>query len=182
MKALVINGSGRKDGFTSGACASFAEGLEAGGVECDIIFPYGMDIGHCNGCGKCRDGKCVISDDMDSIYAMFEECDILALASPIHFSGPSSIIKTVLDRFQPYWYKKHENNGYAVGLLCGGGTEPAFGHTVSIFKAFTITTGYDWQGYLAISGTDFHDPEDSAMPSFNFGKSLASKISKGSPK
>jgi multimeric flavodoxin WrbA len=180
MRALIINGSGRKDGYTSRLCESFTEGLETEGVGCDVVFPYDMNIGHCTGCGLCKEGTCVISDDMDRIYPLLEKCDILVLATPIRFSGPSSIIKTVLDRSQPYWYKGRRERGYAVGLLCGGGANPAFDHTVSIFKAFTITAGLDWHGYLATSGTDFLDIDETAMPAFNFGRSLISRLRSGS--
>lgn len=154
MKALIICGS-RDGGFTSEMCRSFSKGLESCGVSSEIIFPIEMDINHCTGCGCCSaSGECNISDEMDAIYKAFEENDMLVLATPIHFSGPSSVIKTVIDRFQPVWFKKGGHPAYMTALLSGGSPSPRFSNTVSIFKAFSITADMKWLGHLEISDTD----------------------------
>ncbi|MCL2149230.1 MAG: flavodoxin family protein, partial [Methanomassiliicoccaceae archaeon] len=146
MRALVVCGS-RDGGFTSEMCRSFAEGLASRGVASGVIFPIDMDIRHCTGCGLCSaDGECVIADGMGEVYEAFRGSDLLALASPTRFSGPSSAIKTVIDRFQPAWFKDRGHPGSAVGLLSGGSPSPRFSNTVSVFKALAATTGMEWLG------------------------------------
>ena len=176
MKALIICGS-REGGFTSEMCRSFSKGLAVRGISSDMIFPIEMNIGHCTGCGDCsKDGKCIISDDMSIIDEAFENSGLLVLASPVHFSGPSSIIKTVIDRFQPVWFTDKRHPAFAAALLSGGGPAPAFSHSVSIFKALSNTAEMEWLGHLGISGTDEKEIGDVSDPSFEYGKDIGSVI------
>ncbi|MCL2296512.1 MAG: flavodoxin family protein [Methanomassiliicoccaceae archaeon] len=176
MKALIICGS-RKGGFTSEMCRSFSEGLDLHGVPSEIFFPIEMNIEHCTGCGSCSaEGVCNISDDMDILYDSFERCDLLVLASPTRFSGPSSVIKTAMDRFQPVWFCDRKHPAFAAALLSGGGASPNYNNTLSIFKAFSITAKMAWLGHLAISGTDEKEISDVAGPSFDYGKEIGMKV------
>ncbi len=176
MKALIVCGS-REGGFTSEMCRSFSEGLASCGIPSEIIFPIDMDIGHCTGCGECYDdGECCIMDDMIHIYNAFGGCDLLILATPTHFSGPSSAIKTVIDRFQTIWFKKAAHPSFAAALLSGGRPKPNFNNTLSIFKAFSITAEMEWLGHLEISDTDNKEISDAAAPSFDYGKKIGAVV------
>lgn len=157
-------------------CRSFSRGLASHGISSEIIFPIDMDIKHCTGCGDCSDGSCVMTDDMRIILDLFQETDFLVLASPIHFSGPSSVIKTVIDRFQPAWFKDMPHPKYATSLLSGGGAEPCFRNTISIFKAFSITVGMEWLDGLNISDTDNMTYRDVERPSFEHGDRIGSAV------
>jgi len=178
MRALIVCGS-RDGGFTSEMCRSFSKGLAVHGVSSEIYFPISMNIEHCTGCGSCSaEGECIISDGMGAIYDAFEKSDLLVLATPIHFSGPSSVIKTVIDRFQPVWFKGRRHPAYAAALMSGGGPTPYFTNTVSIFKALSITAGMEWLGYLGISGTDKKETRDAAAPAFDYGSEIALAVIK----
>jgi multimeric flavodoxin WrbA len=176
MRALIVCGS-RDGGFTSEMCRSFSRGLDICGVSSEIVFPIDMEIKHCSGCGGCSEiGDCIISDDMDMIYTILRGCDLLVLATPIHFSGPSSVIKTVIDRFQPMWFTNKGHQGYIAALLSGGSQSPNFTNTVSIFRAFSITAGMEWLGHLEISGTDGMNSEHVSEVSFEYGKDISTKM------
>ncbi|MDR2698383.1 MAG: flavodoxin family protein [Candidatus Methanoplasma sp.] len=178
MRASIICGS-RDGGFTSEMCRSFSKGLAVHGVSSEIFFPLGMNIEHCTGCGACSaDGRCVISDDMDAIYEAFEKSSLLILTSPIRFSGPSSVIKTVIDRFQPVWFKGRGHPAYAAALLSGGSMTPYFTNTVSILKVFSLTAGMEWLGYLGIPDTDEKETRDVSAPAFDYGKEIALTVIK----
>jgi multimeric flavodoxin WrbA len=178
MRAFIICGS-REGGFTSAMCSSFSKGLAEHGISSEVIFPLNMDIKHCTGCGECsKTGECIIDDEMSGVYKEFEKCDLLVLASPIHFSGPSSIIKTVIDRFQPVWFIDKKHPAYAAGLLSGGSMKPGFSNTVSIFKALSITAKMEWLGQLEISGTDEKETVETDIPTFNYGKEIGSVLIK----
>jgi len=173
MKALIICG-GRNGGFTSTMCNSFADGLASEGIGSDVVYPIEMNIKHCNGCGSCsKSGKCVIEDDMSMIYELFESADLFVPSSPVRFSGPSSIIKIVLDRFQPYWYNGISHPSNAAALMNGGSPLPEFKNLLSVFKALTITSKVKWSGDLTISNTDSIAFEDVVSPSYDFGKDIA---------
>ena len=173
MKAAIICGS-RDGGVTSEMCRSFSNGLAAHGICADVFFPIKMNIAHCTGCGSCSgNGVCELSDDMDIFYETFRKCDLFVLATPIHFSGPSSVIKTVIDRFQPIWFKAGEHPAFVVALLSGGGPSPNYRNTVSILKAFSITAEMEWLGHLEISDTDKEGMLDAAKSlSFEYGKEV----------
>jgi len=172
MKAAIICGS-RDGGFTSEMCRSFARGLTVLGISSEVFFPINMNISHCTGCDSCSEsGVCEITDDMDIFYNIFIECDLLVLATPTHFSGPSSVIKTVIDRFQPVWFRKGKHPKFIASLLSGGGRTPNFNNTISIFKAFTATAEMKWLGHLGIPNTDFLKISDVDVPAFEYGKEV----------
>ena len=176
MKAAIICGS-RDQGYTSEMCRSFSKGLAVHSITSAIFFPLKMEIGHCSGCGCCSEsGTCCISDEMGLLYKAFRECDLFVLASPIHFSGPSSSIKVVIDRFQPFWSVEGKHPRFSAALLSGGSPSPRFANAVSEFKAFSAGTKMECLGSLEIPGTDSMDISDVAEPSFDFAKEIGMKI------
>ena len=75
------------------------DALEENGIEVDVIRPAKMDIHHCTGCNRCIDtDSCYMQDDMQVIYDAFDGSDVFILATPVYFSGPSSILKQ-----EKYW-------------------------------------------------------------------------------
>ncbi|MBR6204394.1 MAG: flavodoxin family protein [Candidatus Methanomethylophilaceae archaeon] len=163
MRVLIVCGSADLAGTTAEMCRVAAEAVLEAGSEPEVVFPGTMEIGHCTGCGSCRSGACSISDDMSEVICSLDRSDLLILASPIHFSGPSSLIKTVIDRLQPYWYRKKGHGGGMAALLCGGSPEPRFHCAVYSMRALSITLGTEWRGHLEIPWTDregFSLPED----------------------
>ncbi len=154
-RAVLLCGSARTDGVTRSMCDAASDHLGSIGWDAETMMISDLDIHHCTDCGSCRGSCCVIDDGMDTVYRAFMDSDLLILASPIHFSGPSSLTKTAMDRFQPWWFHRDlPHPGRCAGMLCGGSDEPRFGNTVSIFRAFSITAGMEWVGHLEISGTD----------------------------
>lgn len=154
-RALIICGSAGRGGVTEAMCQTAAEALRGEGCDAYVLFPTESDIGHCTGCGRCRDGPCVIDDGMTAVYRLFGESDLLILASPLHFSGPSSLIKTIMDRFQPYWYDRSLPHPLAcAAMFCAGSERPNFAPSLSIMRAFSITTGMKWLGHLEFPDTD----------------------------
>ncbi len=155
MRALIVCGSGNAGGYTAAMCRGAAAGLTAAGWTAEVLPLAGLDIAHCTGCLHCKDGRgCVIRDGMDQLETVFRQADLFVAASPIHFSGPSSLLKTALDRFNPYWYGKFPHPVWQAALLCGGRPDPNFTNTVSILKAFGATVGMEWAGALTLGGAD----------------------------
>ena len=153
-KALVLCGSARSGGSTDAMCQGAADALVSAGYDVEMVR-VPVRISHCLDCGLCMDGRCVIEDGMGRIYSAFQDADLLVLATPIHFSGPSSLVKTAIDRYQPWWWEKSSPHPDAVlGLMCGGSDSPEYGPTCKIFKAFAAMLGMRWLGHLEVSGTD----------------------------
>lgn len=135
-------------------CRSAASELEAMGYEAETVH-LADDIGHCRDCGLCADGQCVLDDAMTGIYASFSEADLLVLATPVHFSGPSSIMKAAIDRFQPYWFSRDAPHpSAALGLVCAGSESPEFRPIGMVLRAFSAMLGMRWLGCLEFPDTD----------------------------
>lgn len=142
------------NGVTDAMCRSAEAELASMGYE-TVTVRLSDDVSHCRDCGLCCDGQCVLDDAMSPVYAEFSESDLLVLASPVHFSGPSSVIKTAIDRFQPYWFNKEMPHPHAaLGLVCAGGERPEFRPTAMVFRAFAATVGMRWLGMMEFPGTD----------------------------
>jgi len=180
MKALILNGSGHSDGFTSAMCQSASDALTGKGIETLLVYLGTLSIKHCTGCLGCRKGRnCVIrDDDMPTIYDEMQNVDIVIMASPIRFSGPSSQIKTVMDRMNPYWYVKYPHPEYAAAMLCAGGNEPNFRNAVSEMKSMSNTVGMEWAGELEISRTDDMTVDQAASKARDFAIALADMMLK----
>lgn len=153
-RILIICGSAGRGGVTETMCQAAADRFRERNHDVRVVFPSEMRIGHCTGCDGCVDGRCVIDDDMSVLYRLFSESDFLILASPLHFNGPSSLAKTVMDRFQPYWYGERPHPMALAVMLCAGSDSPNFGPAESIIKAFALTTRMKMAGFLEIPGTD----------------------------
>lgn len=161
MRALVLCGSGRRDGFTSAMCSGAEDVLREAGWEAEVIRPSELAISHCDSCGGCfSGGGCVKRDGMDAVYEAFSEADLLILSSPVHFSGPSSAIKIALDRFDWIWHiHGFRHPALAAGLVCGGSDVPSFRCVLSVFRSFAAAAGSEWAGDLCLGGTDRGDSE-----------------------
>lgn len=60
-----------------------------------------MNINGCKGCfggGKSPDSPCAQKDDMDKIYPVYKEADIVVLATPLYYWTISGQLKTAFDR------------------------------------------------------------------------------------
>lgn len=100
-KIIILNGSPRKSGNTSALTAEFAKGAEVAGNIVTEFFLDDMNIHGCKGCfggGKNPDSPCVQKDDMDKIYPVYKEADIVVLATPLYYWTISGQLKITFDR------------------------------------------------------------------------------------
>ena len=100
-KILILNGSPRKNGNTSALIESFSKGAEQSGNTVTTFFIESMNIKGCKGCfggGKNPQNPCTQKDDMDKIYPVYEQADVIVLASPMYYWSISGQLKCVFDR------------------------------------------------------------------------------------
>lgn len=100
-KIMILNGSPRKKGNTFALIESFTKGAEASGNMVTEFFLDEMNIHGCKGCfggGKNPDSPCAQKDDMDKIYPVYKEADIVVLASPLYYWTISGQLKAAFDR------------------------------------------------------------------------------------
>ena len=100
-KIIILNGSPRSKGNTAMLCDEFAKGAESAGHTVTRFNLQGMNIHPCLGCvkgGKDAASPCVQKDDMDKIYPVYKEADILVLASPMYYWSVTGQLKAAFDR------------------------------------------------------------------------------------
>ena len=120
-KIVILNGSPRKNGNTSALVKAFTEGAEGVGHTVTEFFLGGMDIHGCKGCFGGHSGRecpCVQHDDMDKIYPVVKDCDVVVLATPLYYWNMSGQLRTAVDRL----FALEEGDG---NLLRGNGRASA---------------------------------------------------------
>lgn len=100
-KIVILNGSPRRTGNTSALVKAFTEGAESAGHTVTEFFLDSVNIHGCKGCFGGHSSKecpCVQRDDMNKIYPVVRECDVIVLASPLYYWNMSGQIRTAIDR------------------------------------------------------------------------------------
>ena len=103
-KILVLNGAGRKNGNTAAMIKAFSDAAVANGNEVKEYYLQEMNIKGCLDCGGCRRKEkdnlnpCVQRDDMEEIYPVFKEADVLVFVSPVYWWDITGTLKTAIDR------------------------------------------------------------------------------------
>lgn len=96
---LVIVGSGIKNGNTDRLADAFITGAKAQGHQVEKVFLGDGLIQGCKGCGACKTGRgCVLQDDMQNVYPLFEKADTIVLASPLYFWTITAALKAFIER------------------------------------------------------------------------------------
>jgi multimeric flavodoxin WrbA len=106
-KVLGIYGSPRKGGNSDQLLDKALEGARSAGAETKTVYARDLKMCGCLECGGCdKTGKCVVEDDMQSVYPLLEEADLIFLASPIFFYSITAQAKALIDRSQALWSKR----------------------------------------------------------------------------
>lgn len=147
---LIISGSP----YAQGTCSTVAKRIASllrdldpqANVEC--VFVASINVHGCIGCDKCKeDYTCIYQDDQSHIINALDAVDAVLIISPIYFAGVPSQFKALLDRLQPYYWKRQEHlrmhnslpkkRPFYLALVGEGGdpygTEPAIASIASPF-------------------------------------------------
>ncbi len=165
MKVLGIAGSPRRGGNTDLLLAEFIRGAASRGAEVKTLILSDSDYSSCTHCDSClKTGQCKIQDEMQDIYQEFEQADIIALASPIQFTGVTAPMKAMIDRFQSRWVRKYllklpplgdrrERKGFFISVG-GRKVKDLFEPALIMIKTFFRILDITYAGELLFSGID----------------------------
>ena len=165
MKILAILGSPRKNGNSEILTRTVAEAIAAKReAEIEYLRTHKLDISGCIGCNGCeKTGMCVLKDDMADVYEQVDQADIILLATPVYFYGPSSQIKAMIDRFQARWSRKYllktryRQQDKRIGcLLSTAATQgkKLFDGSILIAKSFFDAIDVEYGGTFTVRGVD----------------------------
>ena len=77
------------------------------GAAVEEIHVYDKKISPCTACAVCREKFCCpINDDMQEIYPMIQQADVISISTPLYFSSVPSQLKVLIDRCQVFWEEK----------------------------------------------------------------------------
>ena len=108
MFVLGLQGSPRIKGNTSILLSTFLTEAERLGAHAHHLDVARKNISPCEECGACEeDGFCPIDDDMQQIYSLLRQADIVVMATPIFFYGPTAQMKAFIDRSQTLWARRY---------------------------------------------------------------------------
>lgn len=124
MKILVLNGSPRPGGNTKQMIEAFKAGAESASHQVNVVDVCKMKISGCLACEYCHgkgNGVCVQKDDMQEIYGLLKESEMLVLASPIYYHGISGQLKCTVDRFYSAAYPRKPKHLKKVAMILSSG-------------------------------------------------------------
>lgn len=154
MFVLGLQGSPRSKGNTSTLLSAFLYEVEKSGGGVKNLDVTRMNVLPCLGCGTCeKKGYCPRDDDMQAIYPVLRKADLVVLATPIYFYGPTAQMKLFIDRSQALWSRKYVLGMEDPGRKWRQGFLLAVGATKgkNIFDGTNLTAKY----FFDAVGADF---------------------------
>ena len=164
MRVLGIMGSPRRNSNTEILLDRALEGATDAGAEIEKVLISKLKISPCLEIYACfKDGNCTIKDDMRALYEKLVEADRIVFASPIFFYGVTGQAKSMIDRCQALWARRHvlgmgkEDKRARSGVFISVGAtqgEKLFDGAVLTVKYFFDAVGVKYSGDLLIRGID----------------------------
>jgi len=168
-------GSPRKNGSSERLLRIFLEGIEEKSTIQKTIYISDLQISGCQGCRFCeKNGFCRIRDDMDKMYPLLREADLIVISTPVFFYSFPSQLKALIDRTQALWARRYSlqlidpkrrmRHGF---VLAAGATKGKnlFSGIELTSKYFFDAVGAKFDGLLGVRNVEKPDDLD-AFPEF----------------
>ena len=176
MKVLILNGSPRKNSNSKQMIDAFCEGLKKAGHEWNELDVCRMNIHGCLACEYCHgegEGFCAQKDDMQSVYSLLGEAEMLVIASPIYYHGLSGQMKCTIDRFYAMLYPRKPGKLSKVAMFLSSGDPDMYeGALFSYQGDFLDYLQLEDMGVFTTQGYDPGVPKDKLDEIRKFGGSL----------
>ena len=101
MNILIMQGSPRAKGNTAWMAEEYRKAAEAAGHKVTLVDVAHKKIAGCLACEYCHgkgNGACVQKDDMQEIYPLLAEAEVLVFATPIYYFTMSAQIQAPIQR------------------------------------------------------------------------------------
>ena len=101
MNVLILQGSPRAQGNTAWMAEEFRKAAEAAGHHVTLVNVAHKHISGCLACEYCHskgNGACIQKDDMQELYPLMAEAEVLVLAAPIYYFTLSAQIQAPIQR------------------------------------------------------------------------------------
>lgn len=101
MKILVLQSSPRAKGSTVWMADEYKKAAEAAGHEVTLVDVAKKKIAGCLACEYCHgkgEGACVQKDDMQELYPLLAEAEVIVIATPIYYFTFNSQMQAAIHR------------------------------------------------------------------------------------
>jgi len=158
-KILILSGSPIKDGNTAALVGWFTEGARAQGADVEVVQTAFLKY-KANGCTSCRACQtrpayeCVIDDEASPVLAKMAKVDVIVMATPLYFFGPSAQLKLMFDRMFSLY--KWDNKANTMNTPLKGKTFVLLGSAyediglAALRKPFALTAEYSGMKFVSL--------------------------------
>jgi len=162
-RIMILCASPRRNGNTHALADWVIEGAKAVGAEVEKIDLTKLKYRNtgcisCYGCQEWEKYECVVHDEATPVLARIPEADVLVLATPVYFFGPSAQLKVFLDR--AYSLSKFDlakgdfthpfKKGMTIALIASGGgdTDSGLKLVEDTYRTFATFIGGEFKSLL----------------------------------
>lgn len=175
MKILVLNGSPRPHGNTAAMVTAFAKGAQKNGHQVDVVNVCQKKIAGCLACEYCHkkdsghERQCVQQDDMQEIYPLLDEAEMIVLASPVYYHSFSGQLQCAINRIYALDKPKHLKKA---ALILSSGSDHVYGGAIYEYQnSFLSYLHLEDMGIFTAYDEQNQSPEK-LEELYQFGKSL----------
>ena len=169
-KILILSASPRKGGNSDILCDQFAKGAEEASHQVEKIRVQEKKIASCLACYGCRNtGVCVQKDDMQEVYPLLDEAEMIVLASPIYHHGFTGQLQCAINRI--YALDKPKNLKKAALIMSSGSDHVYSGAIYEYQNSFLLYLNLEDMGIYSAYDKQNNSPEK-LKELKKFGKSL----------
>ena len=175
MNILILNGSPRSHGNTTAMAEAFSEGAREKGNTVNIIPVCQKKIAGCLACEYCHkkdsghERQCVQKDDMQEVYPLLDEAEMIVLASPIYHHGFTGQLQCAINRI--YALDKPKNLKKAALIMSSGSDHVYSGAIYEYQNSFLLYLNLEDMGIYSAYDKQNNSPEK-LKELKEFGKSL----------
>lgn len=101
MNILILQASPRANGSTAWMAEEYKKAAEAAGHQVTLVNVSKKKIAGCLACEYCHtkgNGACIQKDDMQELYPLMAEAEVLVLASPIYYFAMNAQMQAPIQR------------------------------------------------------------------------------------
>lgn len=101
MNILILQSSPRKNGSTAWMAEEYKKAAVAMGHKVTLVNIGSKKIAGCLACEYCHgkgNGACIQKDDMQELYPLMAQAEVLVLASPIYYFTLNAQIQAAIQR------------------------------------------------------------------------------------
>lgn len=158
-KITVFLSSPRENGNSDKLASAFIEGAKFSNNVVNVFPIRDSHINGCLGCEYCyeHNGECAQKDDMQNVYKLLEETDVIVFATPIYYQGFPSQLKAVVDRLYVSENRVFPITGAVLLATYATPGDKMSEQTLSYFKCLIGYHKWENKGIIAVSGLDERD-------------------------